>query len=1229
MEGCYINPCELGYLDLIEFKKGDMIMRVTKNLRKSLLLFLCFALIVSWGSMFSSSKVSAASSALIPMDQPVETLISGPEVKEVVFKYNGNQVYNVDDQDSEVFDLPFAFNFFGNAYDEVYASSNGYLRFDYYNIIAPFDDDLYVTTKSKILYTTIGTAPNRKFVVQYTNMAFYSTRNSPLEPMGTFQIILNEEDSSIQFQYPNLIGFFGNRTFGDDASIRIRNSNQSVEYSIYKKSLTERQAIRFTPDDQNGYVLTSNIGNEYATYDEKVVYERILLIPDAFPGSSMAVSPADGSYGASTQTFQWSEASNAGAYRLLIATDAEFQTIVKDQSGIGQNAYFVSGLEDGERYYWKVAAVNDNGYTFSNTYRYWVPMDVNTPKPLNQPVETPIPGDEAMFNNNEPLIDIGFAFEMFGEQFTELIAERYGEIRFQGPNSYHYMYPFSDDYDGLEPSPYTKVIYKTFGAESDPDQKFVIQYTNMGLCCDYDSLNPFGTFQIILYELTNEIQFQYPNLVGFDYGERAFGSYADIGLRGSSGSVYYSEYGDTKRVSEKQAIRFIPDGQGNYTITENAVYEPILLTLNTLPAAPTAVSPADGSVSTPNLQWSDVSGAASYRVLIAIDAKFKSIVLDETVAQNNLNVSGLEEGMRYYWKVVALNNEGYTFSNTYRFTLASTQSINVTTNGASSITTMTATVGGSVTPNGNEIISERGIAYSLNANPTINDNRRVADTTGTGAYSINIDRLQSGATYHARAYAITGGVITYGPDVTFKTFSSNASLNTLNLNGITLDQSVSESVYAYTASVPYSVSSTTVTATVSDVVYGNVALNLYDGADTLVLGPVNLASGQTSGQLPLKVGNNQIELVLTSLDGSSKLYTVTVTRAAASTPSSGGGGGGSSTVTSKDGKLTLPVGKAGEVSLNNEIEITIPANASKKQLELTIQKLLSTQGLLSNKEILASSVYEILKNFTENFDNPVTITISFDPSKLKSGQTVAIFYYDEVKKTWVKVEGGKISKDRISADINHFTKFAALVVDEKTGLPELEQSTDTPTNPTTEVKFSDIAKHWAEASIKQAVISGIVKGYTDGTFKPNATVTRAEFAVMLMNALKPQGNGAELKFTDNVKIGAWAQKAVAQAVQAGIIKGNLDGSFRPNAEVTRAEMAVMIANALGQPIEANATTSFTDDKDIPAWAKGSVAIVKQAGIVQGKSGNKFAPQDNATRAEAVTVLLKMLAQKNK
>ncbi|REE66649.1 chitodextrinase [Paenibacillus taihuensis] len=173
--------------------------------------------------------------------------------------------------------------------------------------------------------------------------------------------------------------------------------------------------------------------------------------------------------------------------------------------------------------------------------------------------------------------------------------------------------------------------------------------------------------------------------------------------------------------------------------------------------------------------------------------------------------------------------------------------------------------------------------------------------------------------------------------------------------------------------------------------------------------------------------------------------------------------------------------------------------------------------------------------------------------------------------------------------------------------------------------FSDTAGHWAEANIKLAVSKGIVTGYPNATFKPNQTVTRAEFAVMLMNALKLQIKGAALSFADAGTIGAWAQEDVEKAVQAGIIHGYEDGSFRPNAVITRAEMAVMTAAALGQFGQAGAAADFADEKDIPAWAKSSVAFVEHAGIVKGKGDNRFAPGDHATRAEAVTVLLNMLA----
>ncbi|MFC5471830.1 S-layer homology domain-containing protein [Cohnella suwonensis] len=328
-----------------------------------------------------------------------------------------------------------------------------------------------------------------------------------------------------------------------------------------------------------------------------------------------------------------------------------------------------------------------------------------------------------------------------------------------------------------------------------------------------------------------------------------------------------------------------------------------------------------------------------------------------------------------------------------------------------------------------------------------------------------------------------------------------------------------------------------------------------------------------------------------------------------------------SPVTSTDGTLTLPVGQTGEVSLKKEVTITIPTGATDKELKLTIEKVLETAPLLTNKDVLASPVYEILKNFSENFSKPVTLTFAFDKAKLSGDQTVAVFYYDETKKEWVEVPGGKVNANNITVEVDHFTKYAVFAVGKEATVPTSD------TKPT--INFNDIAGHWSEANINQAVSSGIVNGYLDGTFKPEKTVTRAEFAVMLMNALKPKSEEAALTFNDSAKIGAWAQKAVAQAVQLGIIKGYEDGSFRPDAVITRAEMVAMIAKALGYSAGEDTVTGFADDNDIPAWAKASVSYVKQAGIVQGKGSNKFAPSGHATRAEAVTVLLNMLAHMSK
>lgn len=177
--------------------------------------------------------------------------------------------------------------------------------------------------------------------------------------------------------------------------------------------------------------------------------------------------------------------------------------------------------------------------------------------------------------------------------------------------------------------------------------------------------------------------------------------------------------------------------------------------------------------------------------------------------------------------------------------------------------------------------------------------------------------------------------------------------------------------------------------------------------------------------------------------------------------------------------------------------------------------------------------------------------------------------------------------------------------------------------------FSDISGHWAREAIEKAAKLGFVNGYEDGTFHPQGLVNRSEFAVMLARALQLQENGsAQLSFTDLDSIPQWARPSISKAVAAGIVTGYEDDTFRPENMITRAEITAMIVRASGITVDPAKKPAFADADQIPEWADPFVAEAKEAGFIQGREGNLFAPNDHATRAEAVTLILSMLTFKS-
>lgn len=176
-------------------------------------------------------------------------------------------------------------------------------------------------------------------------------------------------------------------------------------------------------------------------------------------------------------------------------------------------------------------------------------------------------------------------------------------------------------------------------------------------------------------------------------------------------------------------------------------------------------------------------------------------------------------------------------------------------------------------------------------------------------------------------------------------------------------------------------------------------------------------------------------------------------------------------------------------------------------------------------------------------------------------------------------------------------------------------STSTPNSTTS---LSDIKGHWAESSIKDFVSKGYVGGYSNGTFKPNNNITRAEFVVMVNNYFGlTKSSGKVFSDTKN----HWAKTAIDIAVTNGVCNGKTATEFKPNDYITREQVAVMLSNYKKLTDKNHEEIyKFTDKAQISSYAKDSVEGVVERGYMSGYSDGNFKPNNKITRAEAVSTL---------
>jgi len=206
--------------------------------------------------------------------------------------------------------------------------------------------------------------------------------------------------------------------------------------------------------------------------------------------------------------------------------------------------------------------------------------------------------------------------------------------------------------------------------------------------------------------------------------------------------------------------------------------------------------------------------------------------------------------------------------------------------------------------------------------------------------------------------------------------------------------------------------------------------------------------------------------------------------------------------------------------------------------------------------------------------------------------------------------------------------------DEETGNLEGQRSQfSTYTVVENKVEFNDIAEveTWAGREIEVSAAKGIINGRGNGVYDPQANVTRAEFAALLVRAFGLQNDALTESF-DDVNDTDWFQSYVAAAASNGIVNGRSAAEFDPNSNITRAEMATMAANALREvlayedaaDVEA-ALSAFKDAADVQEWYKAGVALMAAEELIKGKGQGMYDPNGTATRAEAAVIVYRLFA----
>ncbi|SEL61694.1 endo-1,4-beta-xylanase [Paenibacillus sp. OK003] len=240
---------------------------------------------------------------------------------------------------------------------------------------------------------------------------------------------------------------------------------------------------------------------------------------------------------------------------------------------------------------------------------------------------------------------------------------------------------------------------------------------------------------------------------------------------------------------------------------------------------------------------------------------------------------------------------------------------------------------------------------------------------------------------------------------------------------------------------------------------------------------------------------------------------------------------------------------------------------------------------------------------------PVTVSVPYTPAaqELVNAHQIVIIYIDNQGHATAVPSGRYDAKSgSMVFKTTHFSTYAVAYVTKT---------------------FADVRNVlWAKQAVEALAARDIIKGISDDSFAPSASITRADFITWLVRALELKGTGTNTAPFSDVQPTAHYAEAVAIAKELGIASGFEDNTFKPGNSISRQDMMVLTAKALkaaGKQSAGNGNlASYSDAASISTYAMDSVASLVGSGIVNGKDG-KIAPAEPLTRAEAAVILYRI------